>query len=41
MAVAKTLAYYELEKIAALDSFIIQGTEAVFFVVCDPSMNKL
>jgi len=32
MAVAKTLAYYELAKIAALNSFRIQGTEAVFLL---------
>jgi hypothetical protein len=41
MGEANTLAYNDTATITAVISFIGQANKAVFFVVCDPSMNEL
>ncbi len=41
MTVTNTLAYCKPEFIKAENSFMEQAPEAVFFVMCDPSMNEL
>jgi len=45
MEVANTVAYFETATIPALKSIIVQeffpSPEAIFLVMCDPSMNEL
>ncbi len=38
---SNTLAYYITELDRVVKSYMVQSPEAVFLVVCDPSVNEL